>query len=187
MKKVTILILVCVFLIAGALSANGGEKAPAKVINLANTVLAKIGSDSVIVSAVKAENDKKKTIETIKEIDEKWINTVGIDDFIDSIMSSACSQHLNRIKQQVEFYEEIFVTDNQGANVGMTDKTSDYWQGDEAKFINSYKEGAGEIFISDVSFDDSTQSYLTQVSVPVMDGDKAIGVVVFGINVDKLK
>ncbi|MCJ7773689.1 MAG: PDC sensor domain-containing protein [Desulfobacterales bacterium] len=186
MKKISILLLACVFLTAGSLNTYGGEKAPAKAVNLAKNVLAKVGYDSVIVSAVKAENAKNKTLEQIKEIDQKWINTVDIDDFMDSIMSSACSQHLNSIKQKGDFYEEIFVMDNQGANVGMTDKTSDYWQGDEAKFINSYKEGAGDIFISDFNFDDSTQSYLTQVSVPVMDEGTAIGVITFGINVDKL-
>ena len=186
MKKISILLLACVFFTAGSLNTYGGEKAPEKVNNLAKNVLAKIGFDSVVVSAVKAENTKNKTLEQIKEIDQKWINTVGIDDFMDSIMSSACSQQLKRIKQKGVFYEEIFVVDNQGANVGMTDKTSDYWQGDEAKFTSSYKNGAGGIFISDVNFDDSTQSYLAQVSVPVMDGDTAIGVITFGINVDKL-
>ncbi len=187
MKKLLMVLAVCVFLMAGFLNVYGGEKAPEKVKILAASTLAKIGYDSVIVSAVKAENAKKKTIEKIKEIDGKWINTAGIDDLMDSIMSSACAQHLNEIKKKNDFYEEIFAMDNQGANVAMTDKTSDYWQGDEAKFINSYKEGVGEIFISDVNFDDSTQSYLTQVSVPVMDGDKAIGVITFGINIDKLK
>jgi len=128
----------------------------------------------------------KKTLEKIKEIDQKWLNTIGTDDFMDSIMSSDCSQHLTSIKKKNNFYEEIFVTDNQGANVALTDKTSDYWQGDEAKFTKDYKGGAGEVFISDVNFDDSTQSYLTQISVPVMDEGKAIGVILFGINVDKL-
>ncbi|MBW1813768.1 MAG: cache domain-containing protein [Deltaproteobacteria bacterium] len=186
MKKLTIILMACAFLAAGSMTAYGGEQAPAKVKSFAHNVLAKFGSDSVIVNAVKAENAKKKTLEKVKEIDQKWINTIGTDDFIDSLMNSACSQHLNNIKKENDFYEEIFVVDNLGANVALTDKTSDYWQGDEAKFTKSYKEGAGDVFISDVSFDDSTQSYLTQVSVPVMGEGKVIGVIIFGINVDKL-
>ena len=62
--------------------------------------------------------------------------------------------------------------DNQGANVAMTDKTSDYWQGDEAKFKKSYHNGKGTVFVDEVEFDDSSQAYLVQVSVPVKDGDK---------------
>jgi len=186
MKKITIILIACAFIVTGSMTAYGGEQAPAKVKTFAHNVLAKFGSDSVIVSAVKDENVKKKTLEKIKEIDQKWINTIGTDDFMNSMMSSACSQRLNSIKEKNSFYEEIFVMDNQGANVAMTDKTSDYWQGDEAKFTNCYKGGAGEVFISDVNFDDSTQSYLTQVSVPVVDEGKVIGVILFGINVDKL-
>jgi len=77
--------------------------------------------------------------------------------------------------------------DNQGANVAITDKTSDYWQGDEPKFTEAYNKGSGAIHISDVNFDDSTQAYLVHVSVPVMDGKKTIGVITFGVNVNKIE
>ena len=79
----------------------------------------------------------------------------------------------------------IFVMDNQGANVAMTDKTSDYWQGDEAKFKNSF--GKGSVFVDEVEFDDSTQAYLCQVSVPVTDGGAVIGAITFGIDVDRVE
>jgi sensor histidine kinase regulating citrate/malate metabolism len=38
-----------------------------------------------------------------------------------------------------------------------------------------------------VKFDDSTQAYLVQVSVPVKDADKVIGAITVGIDVEKLK
>jgi len=50
----------------------------------------------------------------------------------------------------------------------MTNKTSDYWQGDEAKFTESFKGGSGAVHIGDVEFDQSAQAYLVQISVPVM-------------------
>jgi uncharacterized phage infection (PIP) family protein YhgE len=37
------------------------------------------------------------------------------------------------------------VKDNKGLNVGQSDVTSDYWQGDEAKWKKSYKMGAGAV------------------------------------------
>ncbi|WP_197466328.1 MULTISPECIES: hypothetical protein [unclassified Oleiphilus] len=77
--------------------------------------------------------------------------------------------------------------DNQGANVAMTNKTSDYWQGDEAKWQESFKDGAGAVHIGDVEFDESAQAYLVQVSVPVMDGGTAIGAITIGINLDDLE
>ena len=77
--------------------------------------------------------------------------------------------------------------DNQGATLAMTDKTSDYWQGDEAKFKKVYKDGEGTVFVDEVKFDESTQASLVQVSVPVKDGDKVIGVITIGIDVAKIE
>ena len=42
-------------------------------------------------------------------------------------------------------------------------------------------------FVDDVEFDDSTQAYLVQVSIPVEDGDAVIGAITFGIDVDKIQ
>ena len=65
--------------------------------------------------------------------------------------------------------------------------TSDYWQGDEAKFKRSFNSGQGQIFVDEVEFDESSQVYVVQVSVPVMDGDRAIGAITFGIDVDQIQ
>lgn len=176
-------ILVFIFSFSAAFAA---EKAPQKVYDLAESTLAKIGSDPVIVAAVKAQNAKGQTLDQIKAMDKKWKATAGVADYMKAIMESGCAQHLRKMQDGAEYYAEIFVMDNQGANVAMTDKTSDYWQGDEAKFQKSFAGGKGSVFVDEVEFDDSAQSYLCQVSVPVMDGGKAIGAITFGIDVDKI-
>jgi len=184
MKTVLTLIIFAICLAVGSLIADATEKAPQEVIDLAHSEFVKLGTDSIVVEAVKAENTKEKTLDQIKEMDEKWKATPGIADYMQALMESECSKYLRSIQEKTPYYAEIFVTDNQGANVAMTDKTSDYWQGDEAKFIESYKEGAGGIYISDVEFDDSSQAYLVHVSVPVKDEQKAIGVLVIGVDLD---
>ncbi len=187
MKKVLTLMVIGMFLIAGAGMAFASEKAPQKVVDLANSKLAKLGTDPVIVAAVKAENAKGKTLDQIKKNDKKWKDTPGIADYMQALIDSEGGKHLLGIKDSADYYAEIFVMDNQGANVAMTDKTSDYWQGDEAKFKKSFNKGGGAIFIDDVEFDDSTQAYLVQVSVPVKDGGTVIGAITFGIDVDKIE
>lgn len=186
MKKAFLLVVAGLF-ISTAGSAFAAEKAPQKVVDLASSSLVKLGSDPVIVQAVKQENSKGKTLAQIQEMDKKWMATAGIDDFMKAMMDSDCGKHIRNFQKSEPYYAEIFVMDNQGANVAMSDKTSDYWQGDEAKFKESYKGGAGAVHIGDVKFDDSTQSYLVQVSVPVKDGDKVIGAITIGVDVDKLK
>ena len=183
-KLVTLaVVLICCFLCGIALA----EQAPEVVVKLAKTTIVDLGSDPVIVAAVKAENAKGKSLDQIKSLDEKWKATAGIADFMKSMMESAVGKHLRTIQSSQPYYSEIFVMDNQGANVAMTDKTSDYWQGDEAKFQKSFNGGTGDVFVDEVEFDDSSQAYLCQVSVPVKDGDRAIGAITVGIDVDKVK
>jgi len=184
MKK-SIIILVTVLFAICNVSLVLAEEAPQKIKDLATSKLAAYGTDPVIVNAVKAENAKKKTMAQIKEMDQKWRDTPGLADYMKAMITSECGRFLQTIQKSAPYYSEIFVMDNQGANVAMTDKTSDYWQGDEAKFQKSFNGGSGAVFVDEVEFDDSSQAYLVQVSVPVMDGDKAIGAITFGIDVDK--
>ncbi|NLC71045.1 MAG: hypothetical protein GX751_06785 [Desulfuromonadaceae bacterium] len=163
------------------------EQAPQRIIELANSEIADFGLDPIIINAVKTENAKGKTIAQIKETDAKWMATAGVDDFMRSLMESEVGKHLVAIRSSRPYIAEIFVMDNQGANVAMSDKTSDYWQGDEPKWQKSFNNGQGAIFIDDVKFDASSQAYLVQVSVPVKDGEKAIGSITFGIDIDKVK
>jgi hypothetical protein len=149
--------------------------------------LTALGTSPVIVKAVKDENAKGKTLDQIQATDKEWKSTAGIVDYMQALMNSECGKYLGGIRDSSPYYAEIFVMDNQGANVAMTDKTSDYWQGDEAKFKKSYKDGAGSVFVDEVEFDDSTQAYLVQVSVPVKDGGTVIGAITFGIDVDKIE
>lgn len=171
-----------------ALGLNGyAEEAPQKVVDLAHAVLVKYGKDPVIVNAVKARNAEGKTLAEIQKLDATWRDTPGVADYMKALMDSECGKYLKNIQNSKSYFAEIFVMDNQGANVAMTDKTSDYWQGDEAKFKNSYKEGSGSVFVDEVEFDESAQAYLVQVSVPVMDGGKVIGAITFGIDVDRVE
>ncbi|WP_022669288.1 PDC sensor domain-containing protein [Desulfospira joergensenii] len=183
MKKFWIT-LISVIWIFGFTMGVWAEKAPQKIVDLANTELAKYGTSPEIVKAVKAENAKGKTLDDIKKTDEKWKAFSGIADYMKALMDSECGKFLIGVLESKPFFAEIFVMDNQGANVAMTDKTSDYWQGDEAKFKKSFNGGKGDIFVDEVEFDDSAQAYLVQVSVPVKDADQVIGAITFGIDVD---
>lgn len=184
MKK-SIIVLTGLLVLAAA--SAWAEQAPQKVVDLANTTLAAYGTDPVVVAAVKAQNAKGATLADVKAMDEKWKGHAGLADYMQALMNNECGRHLKNFQKKFGYIAEIFAMDNQGANVAMTDKTSDYWQGDEAKFKKSFAGGKGAVFMDEVEFDDSTQAYLVQVSVPVMDGGRAIGAITFGIDVDQIQ
>lgn len=187
MKHFTTLVVLCTTLAVFCGIVSAQEKAPQKVVDLANTEIAALGTDPIIVAAVKAENAKGKTLDEIKAMDAEWQSTSGFSPFMTAMMESECGKRLKEIMDSKAYYSEIFVMDNQGANVAMSAKTSDYWQGDEAKFTESFNGGKGAIHISDVKFDDSSQVYSVQVSIPVKDGDAVIGAVTFGIDIDQVE
>ena len=187
LKKLFVLMIIGLVFVIGTAVVHAGEKAPQKVYDLAKGELAALGTDAKIIKAVKAENGKGKTLDQIKAKDKEWKATAGVADYMQAMMDSECGKHIASIQDSAPYYAEIFVMDNQGANVAMTDKTSDYWQGDEAKFKKSFNGGNGAVFVDEVEFDDSTQAYTVQVSVPVKDGDTVIGAITFGIDVDKIE
>lgn len=142
------------------------------------------GEDPVIISAVQSQNKKAMTLEAIKKRDEKWIATDGIDEIMKALMNNAAAKRLLEFEKSQPYFFELFLMDNQGANVAMTNKTSDYWQGDESKWQASFNKGKGGVHFSDVEFDESAQDYLLQISVPVMHDGAAIGAITVGINLD---
>jgi hypothetical protein len=179
--------IICAAIMFLWVSTAMAEDAPQKVKDLANGQLAAFGTDPLIVDTVKAENAKNKSLDQIKSMDQKWQATPGIADYMKALMESECGRHIKKIQSSKPYFAEIFIMDDQGANVAMTDKTSDYWQGDEAKFQKSYSNGAGAVFVDQVKFDDSAQSYLCQVSVPVKDGEQVIGAITFGVDIEKIE
>lgn len=108
---------------------------------------------------------------------------------INRLLSQPTSEWLRG--QQAEtanFVTEVFAMDNHGLNVAQSVETSDYWQGDEAKWQKTFGNGSGDIHISEVEFDDSTGSYQSQVSMPIKDPStgELIGAITFGVNVQSL-
>lgn len=185
MLKNLLTALFAFFLFSNAYAADG-DVDMAKLTALAKELEA-LSQDATLVAAVKTQNQSSLSLAEIQKRDKLWIDTSGLDDFMTSLMVNKAAKHMSSIEKKKPFIVETFLMDNQGANVAMTNKTSDYWQGDEAKFKESFKGGKGAVHISDSKFDSSAQAYLVQISVPVFDEDKAIGAITYGVNIDKLK
>jgi hypothetical protein len=161
------------------------EEAPEKLHEILPELEA-WSTDQALIDAVRQQNSQGLTLVTIQERDAVWRATSDVDDFMETLMTSSVAKHMLTLEQSKPYFVEFFLMDNLGANVAMTNKTSDYWQGDEEKFTESFKGGLGSTYMSDVKFDESSQAYLVQVSIPIFDGDKAIGAMTIGVNLDEL-
>lgn len=150
-------------------------------------------SDPAVVEAVKAQNAKTGSLSDadIDKLDKQWRAEAkgGGGPLVDEVSGNALSTFLKGKKDASNgLYSEIFVMDAKGLNVGTSDVTSDYMQGDEGKWQKTYPVGPDAVFIDEVEFDDSSKAFQSQVSATVVDpaSGKPIGAITIGINVEKL-
>lgn len=150
-------------------------------------------SEAVVVDAINAQNAKFAGLQQadVDALDQKWRAEVEAGDkpMIDEALASPLSKFLVEQREKSEgVITELFVTDGKGLNVGQSDPTSDYWQGDEAKWQKSFQAGPGTVFVDEVEKDESTQQLQTQVSATIVDPKTgaAIGAITVGLNVEGL-
>jgi hypothetical protein len=176
--------------LAGAAAANDYK---AELIALAKGRIAEIVSLPQVIEAVRAQNAETESFSQgrIDELDRTWrFETESADQpMIDRVMERPLSLLLGDLQMASEgLITEIFVTDARGLNVGQSRVTSDFWQGDEKRWQDTVTGGPGTITIGELLEDESTLTYQTQVSVPVVDplNGEVIGTATFGVNVERL-
>lgn len=182
--KYGVLFLALFLLGTGGLFAQINE-IPKHLKQFTNDVLVPFGKNDVIVREVAEQNEEDISLEEIQRRDQEWRRTAGVNDFMLDLMSNEIALELLNLESDYQFIVEAFVMDNKGALAGLTSKTSDYWQGDEAKFTETYDGGRGAVHYGEVEFDSSSSEIVIQVSVPVSTTAEAIGAITFGISLDR--
>lgn len=144
-------------------------------------------TNPVFVEAVKAQNATNQSLDQIKQVDQEWTEAEDELPIHQELTSNACAEEIRKICQQFSAVGETFVMDNQGANVGQNELTSDYWQGDEPKWQDAYRDGTGGVAVSEAKLDKSTGEVDQKMSLPIIDADgSVIGAVCFGMNPNAL-
>ena len=141
--------------------------------------------------AIQNENPMDTSAASILELERQWSRDrlEGGGTLLSSVDQSALSTYLRTLKAESDgLYTEILVTDARGFLVGQSDVATDYYQGDERKYLMTYPVGPGTVFVDLVEYDASVQRIQSQVSFPIVDPDsgEAIGVVTVGIDGDRL-
>ena len=139
----------------------------------------------IIIRAVEAQNSQKISLAEIKKRDEIWTGDDNSSNaLIREITRNDVARYFRRRVENNSAIDEVFLTDNQGANIAAYPPTSDYWQGDEEKWTASFNGGNGVVFIGPLELDESTNKTQVQVSAPIVSNEKTIGVLILGVSVD---
>lgn len=151
-------------------------------------------ADPSVISAINSQNARHASLgqNDIDRLDGQWRSETssGNRKLVDEVLSNQLSGYLGSVKGEASgLYTEIFVMDNKGLNVGQSDVTSDYWQGDEDKWKKTYLVGPDAVFIDEVEFDESTQTFQSQLNLSVVDPNTGavIGAITVGVNIDMLQ
>ena len=135
-----------------------------------------------MVSAVKSYNSTTPSAEAKAMTNEQWRSLTLFDPFVRCVGKSALSEYLKSKRDDV--VAKIFVSGADGGKVGFDAKT-EHWT---HKGMPKHEVPmTGQMWVGPVKLDDSTGLQMIQVGLPVLDGGKPIGSIVFGLRSDKLR
>ena len=149
--------------------------------------------DEALLSAIRVRNviDQALTPEDIIAKDKQWRAEVDTDvhPLVDTVLNNDASDFLrHRVADSGGSITQVFIMDAHGLNVAASTATSDYWQGDEPKHIETFGKGAGALHMSDLEVDASTGVYQVQVSFTITDPNtnEPIGAITVGLIADAI-
>ncbi len=144
-------------------------------------------ADPIVVQAVREANANARSRDEIDAINRDWEESTGVTPFMRTLIDHPAARRLKELRTSSPEIQEAFLTDALGANVAITNKTSDFYQGDEVQYAEAFNQGKGGVHIGELSLDESIHSYSIHVGVPVLDQGKPVGVLLAAVNVEKLK
>ncbi len=146
----------------------------------------------VVQISVESQNHRYANVnqDQIDKLDKQWRaeSKEKIQPLIAAVLNNPLSTYLTQIQAASGgLLTEIFVMDDKGLNVGQSSITSDFWQGDEAKFQKTYPVGPDAVFIDEAELNEGTKTWRAQVNMTVVDeSKKPIGAVTVEVNLTEL-
>ena len=184
LRQIIITILITFLSGAFSLGANAALKSSnSKVSCLAPSVV-KLSQHPTIIKSLNKFNTEK-LLDPIT-IDNLWPSLNNDSSYISSLLNNSAAILIRAYISQVSLTGEGFLIGLNGGLVAATNRTSDYWQGDEAQFLEAIRLKINEFYIIGEYEDASADSRLIKIAAPVFDlssSDRTpIGVLVIGFD-----
>lgn len=144
----------------------------------------------VVNQALRERLQQPVTASERADYDKRWRDEYfsGEYSFIARMQSLPVSEWLvQRANSIRDGFTEILVFDTTGALVGFSRVPSDYDQSDEAKFAYTIGTENPDVYLSDITYDRSTQRFQAQFSGPVVGADgRLLGAITLGLDIEYL-
>ena len=115
----------------------------------------------------------------VREWEGRWNARKNRDRFPDFVNKMAADYLMDWIRIRKGEYTSILVADSQGALVVSSSPQAEYDQSQELWWKASYNGGRGQVYVSDLVFDQALGHYVLEVAAPILDEtqEKAVGAV----------
>lgn len=184
-------------LAAGILAGGLGAASAAGAADIPDNLVAELRSlmaSNVALISLDAQNERMAAIDAaeIERMDQQWRAEAESDNqpLIAQLMGNPLSSYLIRKKAESNgLFAELFVFDANGMNVGQSSVTSDYWQGDEDKYLKTVAVGPDAVFVDAIEYNDETRQRRRQVNFTIVDPEtgESIGGATVEINIDEME
>ncbi|NQU09531.1 SpoIIE family protein phosphatase, partial [bacterium] len=119
-----------------------------------------------------AELDAEGFALRMRRLDEHWLTATVADPEVAATVEVPLAEALRSFQRLNPSYREILVTDKRGQLVAATNKTSDYWQGDEEWWQRTHRVRAGRAYLEGIHYDESAQVYSLDLCIPIIARDR---------------
>jgi methyl-accepting chemotaxis protein len=134
-------------------------------------LLRAFGLNRVLIDQVKEANSSYEAGTDIKgsilDLDKRWVAAADNDQLITSRLNNPAAEELQQYRNSFPDNVEMFVTDKYGAVVAATNRTSDFYQADEAWWQAAWNNGQGAISIGEPLYDETNKSFSINIAVPL--------------------
>jgi hypothetical protein len=149
-------------------------------------------SSPVVLLTLEASNERYADLEQarIDALDQQWVAEREVEDqpLITAVLSSPLSSYLTRIQANSQgLFSAVFVMDAVGLNAGQSAITSDFWQGDEAKWQQTFQVGPDAVFIDEVEIMEETGTEIRQLNMSIAQDGRVVGAITVDVNITELR
>ncbi|HAG93618.1 MAG: hypothetical protein CMK83_18625 [Pseudomonadales bacterium] len=119
-----------------------------------------------------------------QQMDKIWNSLKPEDQRLGDIINNPSADEMRDWIKHISIQGEGLLIGRNGGLVAATEKTTDFWQGDEAQFLQAIGLTAGQVYVQSEMLDESTHLMLIKISAPVYNprSRHPIGVLVIGFD-----
>ncbi|MBV1909811.1 MAG: PDC sensor domain-containing protein [Kangiellaceae bacterium] len=178
----SLLIVISLFLLCFNVHSESRKPSQAyidQLVQMHEKLVGDIASNSSIIKYLSEHNANKTSLADIMKKEDRWLVSKRLQE---EVTNNKVAKQLSKILADPNYsIVEIIITDSLGGTVAASPAPSDYWQGDEEKFIQPVKQE--NIYISDSKWDESSEAYSFFMAKPIYVDAELLGVMMVGVDV----